>query len=267
MKKLLVILSAMLMIVAVSCSNDTPSVPSEDFDRTDIIITVPTVDENNVAPNGYRLVLENLTNISSRPSESSNSGFINAYDAEGEKVYVMEDGVYTSGVNGDVLKIGDRVESPSGPNIIINGDEYDTSTETGKAYQEDWDRIQETVVREVGSNEKSRIYREFTLTSVPVLDENGLPTVGETNAIVTENVTCTIDISLRTSTTIEYNADGYKKTTVKENTYDLSRALSGVTSLTLYTTEVELSSSSGSSATSVLEVTRDGETSTYAYNI
>ena len=117
MKKLLVILSAMLMIVAVSCSNDTPAAPSEDFDRTDITITVPTVDEDNVAPDGYGLILENLTNISSAPSESSNSGFINAYDSEGEKVYVMEDGVYTIGVNGDVLKIGDKIESPSGVSV------------------------------------------------------------------------------------------------------------------------------------------------------
>lgn len=262
MKKLLVILSAMLMIVAVSCSNDTPAAPSAGLDGTDITITVPTVDEDNVVPEGYGNIF-GIISSNSDPSESSVSGFISAYGEDGEKVYSMEDGVYTVGVNGDVLKIGDKIESSSGPYITVNGRQYSTSTETGKAYQEDWDKIQETVVREVGSNEKGRTYRRVSLT-VPVLDENGLPTVDETGAPVTKNVTCTIDVSERTSTTVEYYANGNQKTTiVTESTYDLSKALSGITSMTVYDTTVRFSSGS-SLATAVLEVTRDGETSTYA---
>lgn len=262
MKKLLVILSAMLMIVAVSCSNDTPAAPSAGLDGTDITITVPTVDEDNVAPEGYGYILGSISNFASGPSESSVSGFISAYGEDGEKVYSMEDGEYTVGVNGDVLKVGDKIESSSSY-ITVNGRQYSTSTETGNAYQKDWEKIQETVVREVGSNEKGRTYRRVSLT-VPVLDENGLPTVDETGAYVTENVTCTIDVSERTSTTVEYYANGNQKTTtVKETTYDLSKALSGITSMTEYDTTVTFTSGS-SLETSVLEVTRDGETSTYA---
>lgn len=264
MKKLLVILSAMLMIVAVSCSNDTPAAPSAGLDGTDITITVPTVDEDNVAPKGYENILGTImSNTNSGSSESSDSEFKNAYDAEGEKVYAMEDGVYTVGVNGDVLKIGDKIEF-DGSYITVNGRQYSTSTETGETYQKDWEKIQETVVKEVTSTEADSTYRRVSLT-VSVLDENGLPTLDETGATVTEDVTCTIDVSERTSTIVEYYANGNQKTTkVTESTYDLSKALSGITSMTEYDTTVTFTSGS-SLETSVLEVTRDGETSTYAY--
>lgn len=263
MKKLLVILSAMLMIVAVSCSNDTPAAPSAGLDGTDITITVPTVDEDSVVPKGYELILGTIiSNTNSGWSESSGSEFTNAYDAEGEKVYAMEDGVYTVGVNGDVLKIGDKIEF-DGSYITVNGRQYSDSTETGKAYQEDWKKIQETVAKIVNSSEEDGTYRRVSLT-VYVLDENGLPTVDETGVEVIEDVTCTIDVSARISTTVEYYANGnQKKTTVTETTYDLSKALSGITSMTVYNTTVNFSSGS-SLMTAVLEVIRDGETSTYA---
>lgn len=292
MKKLLIVLSALLMLVAVSCSNDTPAAPSAGLDGTDLTITVPSVDEDNIAPDVESVVFDYVISYTSNLAESSETGFGSGYDAEGNKVYAYEDGVYTIGVAEGSLTVGDEVEYDVS-DITVNGRQYSTTTsDEGIAYSEDWTKLQEKVVLTIQSEESYASYRRCEIPAPVldeegnltyhdievekvdengdiVLDENGDPVMETKTVPVTETVLSTIDYSWKESTTTETYANGGEKTTtVSEERYDLSQAVCGVTSMTLYTTEVEFKPIDGDRTSlyeSVLVVTRDGETSTYAY--
>lgn len=255
MKKLLVLLSALLMLVAVSCSNDNPDpyVPSTGHD---LEITVPEVDPDNIAPDGYLDIVDKLGEALSR-TPLNNRGYTNAYNAEGVMVFTLDYGVYTIGVSGDLIEAGSRLEwSDDDKFIIINGTEYDVSSETGMAYIGDWEKIQESSVREVGSNFKDASTEVTVTYSVP--GDNGELTYDVDGNVVTETVTSTVNYKRNTLRVYEYDDEGNqtKLTPVMETIYELSQPLSGITSITIYGSD---------EVNEVLEVVRDGETHVYAY--
>lgn len=275
MKKLLVILSAMLMIVAVSCSNDTPAAPSAGLDGTDITITVPTVDEDNVLPDGYNaivLAIEQSIEHPLTPSVSDEETFESGYDYQGNKIYSYEDGVYTIGVDCEVLKTGDEVEYVEGSSsyITVNGTEYLSTSDQGAAYISAYDTIMHDLLKtSVTSTQNSSVYRRVELNGLPVLDDEGKKTFGEDGTTpVEEDVRLTVRClgnSVETTTSFK---NTYKTEKISKTVYELDKAVSGITSVTIYTSTTESSILTGgdnSFTSSVIEITRNGETSAYVY--
>ena len=278
MKKLLVILSAMLMIVAVSCSNDTPAAPSAGLDGTDITITVPSVDEDNVAPPVEAYIVTELVNQVmniTRTGEVSGTYesvyFENGYDADGNKTYAVdEEGSYIIAVDCGLLKVGDEVTNfdINNETITVNGREY-MNSDTAAAYCADLDKLlNELTVRSVTSSETSGTARRIKV-HVPVLDEEGnlsYETVeGETvPQVVVETVSMTFDYLLQTSSIDSTMANGSSKVEdISKVTVDLREPVMGISSVACYSSTV--SSGGADLRTYVIEFTRDGETSTYAY--
>ena len=263
MKRLLVILSALLLIVAVSCSNDTPAAPSAGLDGADISITIPSVDEDNVVPDEYAAVYRNLiTAVGVSADVGSYSSYTNGYDAEGNRIYSEENDVYTVGIAGDVLKVGDEVEYEGGEYITVNGRQYKRESKTGADYINDFnDMMNNRLVDLVSSRKADSTYRRLGF-DIPVLDDEGKMTAD------TEKITVTVDCSsLWSLSTTTYANGEIKRVDTIKTTYDLSKAANGITSMTMYEYKVSQSEDGSNPmvSTYVLEVTHDGETSAYAY--
>ena len=277
MKKLLVILSAMLMIVAVSCSNDTPAAPSAGLDGTDITITVPSVDEDSALPDEYSEIVTAIMRevgigSSLTPSVSDEETFESGYDYQGNKIYSYEDGVYTIGVDCEVLKTGDKVEYDEAASsyITVNGTEYLSTSDQGAAYISAYETIMHDLLKtSVTSTQNSYVYRRVELNDLPVLDDEGKQTFGEDGTTpVLENVRLTVRClgsSVETTTSFK---NTYKTEKISKTEYEIDKAVSDITSVTIYTSTTEssiLTGGNNSFASSVIEITRNGETNSYVY--
>ena len=275
MKRLLVILSALLLIIAVSCSNDTLVAPSAGLDGTDITITVPTVDEDSALPDEYSEIVGVIMReigSSLTPSVSDEKTFESGYDYQGNKIYSYEDGVYTIGVDCEVLKTGDEVEYVEGSSsyITVNGTEYLSTSDQGAAYISAYDTIMHDLLKtSVTSTQNSSVYRRVKLNGLPVLDDEGKKTFGEDGITpVEEDVRLTVRClgsSVETTTSFK---NTYKTEKISKTVYELDKAVSGITSVTIYTSTTESSILTGgdnSFTSSVIEITRNGETSAYVY--
>lgn len=264
MKRLLIILSALLLIIAVSCSNDTPAAPSAGLDGADISITIPSVDEDNFVPDEYAAVYNSLVAaINTSADIGSSSTYTNGYDAEGNRLYSEENGIFTIGIAGDVLKVGDEVEYEGGAEYItVNGRQYKRDSKTGADYINDFNAMMDNRLVEIVSSTKADSTYRRLVFDIPVLDDEGKMTAEM------EEITVTVDCSsLWSMSSTTYANREIKRVDTAKTTYDLSKDANGITSMTMYEYKVSQSEDGSNPmvSTYVLEVTHDGETSAYAY--
>lgn len=288
MKKLLIVLSALLMLVAVSCSNDTPATPSAGLDGTDLTITVPSVDEDNVAPELESIIATEFCTIASdiykNPSNYSGTyeyiRYENGYGEDGNKTYAQnDDGSYTIGVDNGLLKAGDVVEGYDSENkshITVNDRTY--RGEAAADYIADYEEIlSDLSVRNAYTREAFGTARRVAV-SIPVLDDEGNLTYEDVEVTEgTETVTVSQLVSEEATVTFDYSyqvAGGstkapngtWKSEEVTKVSVDLRQPVLGISSVTVYSeSKYPQQGPYDGITTYVIEVTRDDVTSVYAY--
>ena len=131
MKKLLVLLSAILLIFAVSCDNSTssPSVP----DTPDVpVVTPPSEEETQPIPQNVLTVLNTIGNAAdtAEPVKTTGSKMTIGYDRSGQIVYVYAGDEEVMNVYKDVYAPSDIPSSiPEGyfDGVVIKAGEYKLS--------------------------------------------------------------------------------------------------------------------------------------------
>ena len=127
MKKAITILALIMMIFAVSCSNDTPAPANEVPVKEDIIVDTPALPET---PGNLEDVVDLFTVISALTTadEAVVDEWTNYYNEAGEKVATLVDGDTYLTIDGDVLRAGDKyLVLPVVPGMV----RIDTAVEQG----------------------------------------------------------------------------------------------------------------------------------------
>ena len=158
MKKAITILALILMIFAVSCSNDTPAPANEIPQKTDLVVSNPTVPEEEVTSDilqQFSAVISTIT--TGDATKITEDSWQNEYDGDGAKVYTIIDGECFVINDGRYLRAGDSVRIDQGA-LIVNGVTYTADTTAGKQYIEDLIDLNGSVVRTVASAEVEKVF-------------------------------------------------------------------------------------------------------------
>lgn len=183
MKKAITILALIMMIFAVSCSNDTPAPANEVPVKEDITVDTPALPET---PGNLEDVVDLFTVISALTTadEAVVDEWTNYYNEAGEKVATLVDGDTYLTIDGDVLRAGDKViYYPGYYWIEVNDVRYTTSTEQGRQYIEDINDLMGSVVSSVESSDVEKVFTyEY---EVPATEPEGEPTTASHTITVT----------------------------------------------------------------------------------
>ena len=203
MKKAITILALILMIFAVSCSNDTPTPANEVPQKADLTIAKADVPEADDAA-----LMEAVTKVSGviqtlasgSPDEAATPDYwSNYYDEDGQLVYVRDKGVRYLAVDGEILRAGDVVYYYSGSQgqriIEVNNVRYSSDTADGKALIEDYNDLCGTVVTSVHSEKIENVYTltegEGDAAKTYTITLTGSATVNSDNEYV-----CQVDVAI-----------------------------------------------------------------------
>ena len=210
MKKAITILALILMIFAVSCSNDTPAPANEVPDNEDIAVARPAVPDQGLNIEelmNFRPVLTGMTD--SNIVERASSEWTNYYSGQ-EKVLTSSDGDMYILSDGDVFRRGDKVSAVTSSSITVNDTDYSSSTSTGRAYLDEWIDIYGSVTNSVTSSTVEKVF-EFT-------DETGAEPV---------------DYTVTATGTQRYDQDGSQPTSSRQLDVRFSPAIGEVSSVTI----------------------------------
>lgn len=186
MKKAITILALIMMIFAVSCSNDTPAPANEVPEKADLTVATPAVPtDSEVTSDVITQFMQIYTALSGEYDEAVSSIW---YNTDGEKVITQVDGDRYVTVDGDVLRAGDSIEVTSETSITVNDVTYSYSTAEGRQYIVDYSEIRSTVIRTVYSSEVEKI---FTLEEEVTVEGQKDPSIVEHTMTVTGKSTTT----------------------------------------------------------------------------
>lgn len=169
MKKAITILALILMIFAVSCSNDTPAPANEVPEKADLSVATPAVPETAADDAVFAQFLPIITAMQAPYIEAVSDNWTNYYDNAGEKIYTQVDGKMYVTVDGAVLRAGDSVvyDPDFTPNVItVNDVIYTSASAQGRKYIEDVNDLVGAMVKNVESTDVEKIF-SFSETNTP----------------------------------------------------------------------------------------------------
>lgn len=160
MKKAITIFALILMIFAVSCSNDTPAPANEVPEKADLSVATPAVPETAADDAVFAQFLPIITAMQDPYIEAVSDNWTNWYNSDEEKIFTQVDGKMYVTVDGAVLRAGDSVDyDPLTPNSIkVNDVEYTSASAQGRKYIEDVNDLVGTMVKNVESIDVEKIF-------------------------------------------------------------------------------------------------------------
>lgn len=166
MKKAITILALILMIFAVSCSNDTPAPANEVPEKADLSVATPAVPETAADDAVFAQFLPIITAMQDPYIEAVSDNWTNYYDNAGEKIYTQVDGKIYVTADGAVLRAGDSVDYSTPNAITVNDVEYTSASAQGRKYIEDVNDLAGAMVKNVESTDVEKIF-SFSEANTP----------------------------------------------------------------------------------------------------